>query len=152
MLNKKSKVRVSKHKSNVCVPHWSVASFLWAPFSALSIYNINGLTLFLWICRIRPVFRLWRAMPKTSLVLASTQSCPSSSLDQKTVRRNTNLSSPLYTNIHTMHIIFWPQRSFLQSNVTFSLCRYGAHLALKHLPPGEHSELWHGESVVRVRT
>ena len=36
-------------------------------------------------------------------------------------------------------------------NIASSLCRYGANLALKHLPPGEHSELWHGESVVRVR-
>lgn len=37
-------------------------------------------------CRIRPVFKLWRVMPRMSLALASTQSCPSSSLDQRTVR------------------------------------------------------------------
>lgn len=37
-------------------------------------------------CRIRPVFRLWRVMLRMSPVLASTQSCLSSSLDQRTVR------------------------------------------------------------------
>lgn len=36
------------------------------------------------------------------------------------------------------------------STVKFSLCRYSAHLALKHLPPWKHSELWHGESLVCV--
>lgn len=29
--------------------------------------------------------------------------------------------------------------------------RHGAHLALQHLPTGEHAELRHGAGVVRVR-
>lgn len=52
-------------------------------------------------------------MPRMSLVLAFTQSCPSSSLDQKMVKRNSS-SSRFHTKVHPVQVIFWVYRSLLQ--------------------------------------
>lgn len=64
-------------------------------------------------CRIRPVFRLWRATPRTSLVLASTQSCPSSSLDQRMV---SSIPTPPYISVQKL-IILWPHLLWLHATL-----------------------------------
>lgn len=92
--------------------------------------------------RIRPVFKLWRVMPRTSPVSASTQSCPSSSLGQKMVRCS---SSSLFEH-KQLFLNFFQAHTYL--TITSLLCRYCAYLALKHLPSGVYTELWHGESLV----
>lgn len=89
---------------------WSPSSFHETPYHVIEnrLNSLRIYTVFFWhffygqqfrgviysnvhlsyclCCRIRPVFRLWRVMPRMSLALASTLSCPSSSLDQRTVR------------------------------------------------------------------
>lgn len=53
-------------------------------------------------CRTKPAFKLWRATPKMSLASVSTQSCPSSLLDQRMVSRN-----PTHPHLctHKMHLL-----------------------------------------------
>lgn len=97
-------------------------------------------------CRIRPVFRLWRDTPRTSPVLVSILSFPSSSLDQKMVRTLTAYRDFLQKQSSKTYCLL--ALSSLLSIVPSSLCRNCAHLALKHLPSREHSELWNGKSLV----
>lgn len=107
--------------------------------------NIN-ISSALWF-RTRLVFRPWRDMLRMSHVSAFTQSCPSSSLDQKMVRR-----TPLA--ILTLLLIHCISRDLTKGwyvqTLPFSLYRYSAYLALQHLPSREHIELRHGESMVCV--
>lgn len=56
-------------------------------------------------CRTRPVFRLWRAMPRTSPVSASIQNCLSSSLDQKMVRGHPACSRSAAHQHHLQHTL-----------------------------------------------
>lgn len=116
------------------------------PF-ALSLH-MDFSTLPLW-GRTRPVFRLWRDMLRMSHVSASTQSCPSSSLDQKMVSKNPPFPIQAQPSPHCISHV--ASLTIALCHTAFSLYRYGAYLALKHLPPREHTELWHGESVVCVR-
>lgn len=80
-----------------------------------------------------------------SHVSASTQSCPLSLLDQRMVSRKPSHSG---TNIFMLHLLIV---ALCNTVVSLSLPRYGAYLALEHLPSREHTELWYGESVVCVR-
>lgn len=74
-------------------------------FFFLYMYKKNIPSMFFWVinshvhlsyclcCRIRPVFRLWRVMPRMSPALAFTQSYPSSLLGRRTVRTLDNLTA-----------------------------------------------------------
>lgn len=115
---------------------------------------INGLTLILWVLQNKTCVQTLEGHAQNVSCVSFHPELPIIITGSEDGEEEYNLSSPLHTNIPTMlnnHNDVLASLILVSSIATSSLCRYGAHLALKHLPPGEHSELWHGESLVCVR-